>query len=244
MFRWKGKIWPGIHTPIICKELFDQVQEVFASQNRAKTHRHRFAFGNVMRCSRCGCRITAGRIKSRYVYYWCTGFRGKCGQPYVPEGELEPRMREIVSAVRMGEERVAWLTKLLRESHEDEKAYHDTQVKGLTARYEQLQGRLDQIYLDKLDKKIPTELWEQKNTEWRREQEEIQAQLAKHQSANQGYMEEGIRIFELAQRLVPLYVAALPEGKQEILKFLLWNCTLKDATPIPVYRKPFNRPGA
>jgi DNA invertase Pin-like site-specific DNA recombinase len=58
MFRWRGKIWPGIHTPIISKELFDQMQEVFASQNRAKTHRHRFAFGNVLRCSRCGCWIT------------------------------------------------------------------------------------------------------------------------------------------------------------------------------------------
>jgi len=240
MFRWKGKVWPGIHTPIISKELFDQVQEMFASQNRAKTRRHRFAFGNVMRCARCGCRITAGRIKGRYVYYWCTGFRGKCGQPYVPERELEPRMREIVVAVRIGEERVAWLTKLLRESHEDEKAYHDAQIKGFTARYEQLQSRLDQIYLDKLDKKIPTELWEQKSAEWRREQDEIRTQLAKHQNANQGYMEEGIRIFELAQRFVPLYDVARPEEKQEILRFLLLNCTLNDATPTPTYRKPFN----
>ncbi len=32
-----------------------------------------------------------------------------------------------------------------------------------TARYEQLQARLDQIYLDKLDGKVPTELWEQRS---------------------------------------------------------------------------------
>jgi len=240
MFRWKGKIWPGIHTPIISKELFDQVQEVFASQNRAKTRCHRFAFGNLMRCSRCGCRITAGKIKGRYIYYWCTGFRGKCGQPYVSEQKLGPQMHEIVEKVNVGEKKMARLVKLLRESHEDEKNYHDTQLKNLTARYEQLQHRLDQIYLDKLDKKIPTELWEQKSAEWRREQDEVRSQLAKHQNANQSYMEEGIKILELAQRLVPLYVAASSEEKQEILKFLLWNCTLKDATPTPVYRKPFN----
>ena len=84
------------------------------------------------------------------------------------------------------------------------------------------------------------ELWEQKSAEWRREQDEIRAQLGRHQGANQNYMEEGIKILELAQRLVPLYVAGLPDEKQEILKFLLWNCTLNDATPTPVYRKPFN----
>ena len=53
-------------------------------------------------------------------------------------------------------------------------------------------------------------------------------------------MEEEIKILELAQRLVPLYVAALPDEKQEILKFLLWNCSLKDVTPTAVYRKPFS----
>lgn len=240
MFRWKGKIWPGIHEPIISKELFDRVQAVFASQNRAKKQRHSFAFGNLMRCGRCGCRITAGLAKRKYVYYRCTEFRGKCGQPYVSEPALESKMREVVEAVSIGDERMEWLKDLLRQSHQDEQAYHDAQIRGLNGRYAQLQQRLDQIYLDKLDGKVPTELWEQKSAEWRKEQDEIRTQLGRHQQANQGYMEEGIKILELAQRLVPLYVAASSEEKQEILKFLLWNCTLKDATPTPVYRKPFN----
>ncbi len=149
-------------------------------------------------------------------------------------------MREVVEAVLVGDERMEWLKELLRQSHKDEQAYHDAQIKGLNGRYTQLQQRLDQIYLDKLDGKVPTELWEQKSAEWRKEQDEIRQQLGRHQQANQGYMEEGIKILELAQRLVPLYVAGLPDEKQEILKFLLWNCTLKDVTPTPVYRKPFS----
>ena len=153
---------------------------------------------------------------------------------------LVPKMQEIVDAIWIGEERLAWLKELLRQSHKEEQAYHDTQLKSLSGHYEQLQRRLDQIYLDKLDGKIPMELWEQKSAEWRREQDEIRAQLGRHQHANQGYMEEGIKILELTQRLVPLYVAASSEEKQEILKFLLWNCTLKDVTPTAVYRKSFS----
>ena len=39
---------------------------------------------------------------------------------------------------------------------------------------------------------------------------------------------------------VPLYDAATPDEKQQILRFLLLNCTLNDATPTATYRKPFN----
>lgn len=53
-------------------------------------------------------------------------------------------------------------------------------------------------------------------------------------------MEEGIKIFEQAQRLAPLYVAGTDEEKHEILRFLLLNCTLNDVTPTPTYRKPFH----
>ena len=53
-------------------------------------------------------------------------------------------------------------------------------------------------------------------------------------------MKEGIKIFELAQRLAPLYVAGADDEKREILRFLLLNCTLNDVTPTPTYRKPFN----
>ncbi len=240
IFRWKGKLWPGTHPTIISKELFDRVQEVFHNQNRSKKSRHVFAYGNLMNCSRCGCRITAERQKGKYVYYRCTGFRGRCGQPYVPERALEPKMRELVQAVLIGDEKLEWLKGLLRESHTDEKAFHDGQIKALVGRYEQLQQRLDQIYLDKLDGKIPAEFWEQKNSEWRQEQTEVQAKIERHGKANQNYMEEGIKILELAQQAGTLYVAALPEEKREILGFLLLNCNLADTTPMPTYRKPFN----
>ena len=74
---------------------------------------------------------------------------------------------------------------------------------------------------------------------WRLEQEKCQEQLAKHQQANQNYLESGLKILELAKDLEAQYLKANDLQKRQMLKILLSNCTLNDVTPSPTYRKPF-----
>ena len=75
---------------------------------------------------------------------------------------------------------------------------------------------------------------------WRDEQGRIQEQLVKHQKADQSYLEQGVRILELAKNLGTQYVRANDTQKRQMLNILLSNCTLRDATPSPTYRKPFS----
>jgi site-specific DNA recombinase len=78
-FLWKGKLYRGLHEPLISRELFDAVQAVFDQANRPRYTKHQHAFTGLLTCGCCGCAITAEVQKGRYVYYHCTGFRGRCG---------------------------------------------------------------------------------------------------------------------------------------------------------------------
>jgi hypothetical protein len=78
-FLWKGSRYKGLHTPIISMALFEKVQEVFESANRPRYTKRSHAFSGVVACGRCGCAMTAEIKKGRYVYYHCTGARGRCG---------------------------------------------------------------------------------------------------------------------------------------------------------------------
>ena len=49
---------------------------------------HEFAFSGLMACSKCGCSIVGEIKKQRYVYYHCTGYTGKCPEPYAQEEVL------------------------------------------------------------------------------------------------------------------------------------------------------------
>ena len=164
---------------------------------------------------------------------------GICGQAYVREEAIDQQMAELVKAVEIDQERLEWVKKGLKESHQDEQTYHDAQIQGLHVRYEQLQRRLDQIYLDKLDGKITEEFWRERHETWRKEQEEVRATIQRHERANTNYYEEGVGILELAQQAYSLYVGASLQNKRDIVRSLLSNCILSDTTLCPTYRKPY-----
>jgi site-specific DNA recombinase len=122
----------------------------------------------------------------------------------------------------------------------DEKTYHDGMISGLQTQYDKLQHRIDQAYTDKLDGKIPEDLFLRKMNEWREEQSKILSQIQAHQTANHNYLEEGIRLLELANKAYFLYLRQPAHEKARLLKIVQSNCLWNGVSPCPEYRKPFD----
>jgi hypothetical protein len=55
------------------------------------------------------------------------------------------------------------------------------------------------MYVDKLDGKVDGVFFERMSVEWRAEQDRCLWEIERHQSADESYLEEGIRILELAR---------------------------------------------
>ncbi|MFZ5452535.1 MAG: zinc ribbon domain-containing protein [Thermodesulfobacteriota bacterium] len=224
------------------KELFDRVQEVLVEKGRRRTRqqKHHWAFQGLVSCGHCGCALVGEVKKGRYIYYHCTGYRGKCPERYVREEELAEQFGEALRALKLDGEVLSWILTALKGSHKDEKRYHDEIIGNLQKQYSKLQDRLDAMYIDKLDGKIAQEFYDRKNEEWRREQAEILRKIEKHQNANTAYLEEGTRILELAQHAVILYEKQDMPKKRRLLNFVLSISTWKDGRLTPGYRKPFD----
>jgi site-specific DNA recombinase len=142
--------------------------------------------------------------------------------------------------IRLDKEVLDWVVTALKESHCDEKRYHDEMIGKLQKEYQRLQDRIDAMYVDKLDGKIPHEFFERKNSDWRTEQAEILRKIEKHQNANSSYLEEGVQLLELTQKAASLYEKQEMKEKRRILDFLFSNCLWKDGALIANYRKPFD----
>ena len=52
-------------------------------------------------CGHCGCALTAEKKKGRYVYYHCTGHKGKCPEKYVREEVLAEQFGEALKAIKL-----------------------------------------------------------------------------------------------------------------------------------------------
>src|SRR5205809_3327594 len=117
-----------------------------------------------------------------------------------------------------------WVSQALRESHRDEKKFHDDAIARLQREHKRIQDRIDAMYMDKLDSRIDAEFFDRKAAEFRSDQCRLLRDLEVHQTANHGYIEEGIKLLELAQRAHRLFESQPAREKRKLLDFVLSNC--------------------
>ncbi len=241
-FEWAGRVYQGCHQPIVGRELWERVQAILDSrcEKPRRRRKHNFAFSGLIKGGHCGCALVGEIKKGQYVYYHCTGYKGRCPEPYVREEVLEERFGGLLKGLAFDAEILDWVREALRESHEDEKRHHEEAITRLQAEYRRLQARIDAMYVDKLDGRIETEFFERKSAEWRADQDRCQRLIEQHKAANQTYLEEGIRLLELAQSAHRLFLKQEPREKRRLLDFLVSNCTWKDRKLQATFRQPFD----
>jgi site-specific DNA recombinase len=208
-FEWNGKMIQGRHEPLVSVELWERVQGVldgrFAKKHRRVTHD--FAFSGLIACARCGCSVVGEIKKQRYIYYHCTGYADKCqGNPascrrhYVREEVLEQKFTELLGRLQFDNEVLAWVREALHASHSDERRDHEEAIRRLQAEHSRLGDRINAMYLDKLDGRVDDVFFDKMATGWREEQNRHLREIARHEVAEQSYMDEGVQILELAKR--------------------------------------------
>jgi site-specific DNA recombinase len=241
-FEWAGKRYQGIHAPLISQELFTRVQEVLTEKGNRRTRqqKHRWAFQGLLSCGHCGCAFTAEIKKGRYVYYHCTGYKGRCPEKYVREEEIAAQFGVALEAIHLDGDVLTWMVTALKTSHSDTKRYHGEMITALQKQYQRLQHRLDAMYVDKLDGTISQAFFDERSGAWRSEQADILRKIEQHQQANQTYVDEGVRLLELAQRATMLYERQEMREKRRLLDFVFSNSTWQDGHLVQTYRKPFD----
>jgi site-specific DNA recombinase len=241
-FEWNGVSYRGLHEPLVTRELWDRVQEILERRfaKRLRGSKHDFAFSGLIVCGHCGCSLVAEIKKGRYVYYHCTGSKGKCPERYTRQEVLEERFAQLLKGLAFDDEIMAWVAEALRQSHQDERRYHDEAIARLQAEHARLQDRLDAMYVDKLDGRVDVAFFDQKAAEWRSEQRSLLRSIEDHQGANESYLDEGVNLLELAKRAHILFKKQEPCERRRLLDFVVSNCTWKNGEMEATYRQPFD----
>ena len=78
------------------------------------------------------------------------------------------------------------------------------------------------------------------SSEWRAEQDRCLRAIQQHQEANHSYMEEGIRLIELAHGAHNLFQKQDSIEKSRLLGFVVSNCVWKDGELTVQLRQPFD----
>jgi hypothetical protein len=121
-FEYGGVRYKGTHEPLVDLATWQRVQEILDGRHLGKHRKvtHSFAYSGLIKCGHCGCSLVAELKKGRYVYYHCTGYRGKCGETYTPEKTLAEQFAAYFQELVVPAPVLEWLQSEMVESDQAE----------------------------------------------------------------------------------------------------------------------------
>jgi site-specific DNA recombinase len=240
IFGWSGKSYRGTHATFISPALFESVQNVIRGHHKGKYRKHEVAFRGMLTCAYDHCTVTAERKKDKYVYYRCSGYRGRCPLPRFREGQIAEKLGQILKNIHIPDQVVAQLERSLEGDQLQRKNRVDSDRARLELRLDEVRRRIDQAYTDKLDGKISEDFWQRKMIEWQAEEQRVDRALMELEACSDDRLRGAKRILELANKAYFLYFMRKPAEQAELLRMVLLNCAIDGASVYPTYRKPFD----
>ncbi|MBZ9987639.1 zinc ribbon domain-containing protein [Mesorhizobium sp. BH1-1-5] len=185
--------------------------------------------------------------KGKYVYYHCTGHTNKgrggygdCRRKYVREEVLDQAFANLLDRLHFDEEIREWVKAALMASHADEHREHEQAIHRCQVEYKRLEDRLHAMYLDKLDGRIDNAFYDRMSAQWRIEQTRLLCEIERHGSAEESYMEDGIRLLELSRNARRLLAKQPVHEKKRLLNLVLSNCQWNQGEVHAIFRQPFD----
>jgi site-specific DNA recombinase len=240
-FEWGGITYRGIHAPIVSNELFQRVQHALKNHNRGKYGKHDIAFRGMLTCAHDDCTMTTEKKKGKYVYYRCSGYKGKCETPRFTEPEISEKLGDVLKGIYIPDDVLKRIVNALESTQERSKKQHEAEAARLAQRLATVRQKMDRAYDDKLSGAIDEAFWTRKMNDWRNEEQQIQMAIdGLKESKSSDRLLNAKRILELANKASFLYFTQNPVEQAKLLKMVLLNCAIDELSVYPTYRKPFD----
>ena len=242
VFYWNDvKYENASHPAIISKEQFTEVQGKLMKPNKQKSLKGLFPYTGLIRCGLCGCYLTAEIKKKKYIYYHCTGSKGKCPQIYIKQEFIETEIEEMLDGIKLSDEAHQIILQGLRENIKEKIEYHNQRVKQIEAQIDVLQIRLDKAYADKIDGKISEDFWNKNAKAWAEEKERLAMNLVTQQRTDTHFLDTVNLILELSKQATGLFKRQNADERRKLIQLITSNCVLRDEKLHWELAEPFNK---
>ena len=240
-----GRSYPHVHTTLITKSLFGQVQSVKEGFKK-KSFKYSglpFTYRGLFICSDCGCRVTPERKRksgTEYAYYHCTQYHGKHGAEWITEKDIDSQIQSLLETISIPLAVADALMKKLAGSELQRLRIQKLKRDSLIQDIQRLEKRLIHLYDDRLDEIISTEQYIERSTNYKATLEGIRQKLTDEVPEEANLTLNAQKLIHICTNASKYYAVAKLDEKRWILKLLLQNCQLKGKRLLWELKKPFD----
>ena len=237
---WRGKVYQGVHEPLVSEALFRRVQERLSGGRKTCRTKHVFPFRGLLECGYCGCSITATLAKGKYAYYHCTRGRGPCDQSLIRQDRLSEALAGVVEGVHLTGRQIGALLEEMSGDKGRQEKRRLARLDELKTEQRLLEQRLEATYTDKIDGKISERQWLALDEKWSRQAELVRNQITELDVVREPQWQNVEATLKLLERAPKLYSRRNDEERARLVDALVSNCVLRSGNIEPIYRSPFD----
>jgi hypothetical protein len=242
-----GKKYTGSHKPIVSKKLFDDAQRVAERTSRPKSKKLHFTYRGILKCSNCGCNLTASLKKGKHVYYYCTNGKGGCNEHknYLREEDVSEELGKMFREIKFDEKIIDLCYKAKMEELETDNNYFTKVKNDLEKRLEEVKKRKNSLLDLFIDGKIEKDVYDDKKQSLDNEEVEMKQEINELKTK---YGRKGEKTLERTKKILlyPIqgekrFLEADNSKKAEIAKNLLWNASFENKKIANFgFKEPYN----
>jgi site-specific DNA recombinase len=213
-----GEVFPGIHTPLITKSLFDRTQAALHGKLHRKVQVHEFLFRRLLTCKRCG-RSLYGERQKEHAYYRChsPGCRSTCLREEIIENAF---LSKLAPLQFLPGESPYLEAKLAQETAKNREKLRE-QRESVRLQLGQIETRLMRLTDAFIEGNLEKELFEKRKASLLNERLSLQEVLQKlSEDASLNTLKSCL---ELAKAASILYETANELGKRDLVKMVVSN---------------------
>ncbi len=240
-FDWDGVTYRGTHQAFVNRETWERVQTLLDRRVATKQHRVKrdFAFSGFVRCGHCHCCLVGELKKQKYVYYHCTGHRGKCPEPYTREEAMQDQFAASLRRLVMPPQVLTWLQEAMAGSGLSERAARESEVMRLEEQHRRVEAKVEALYEDRLEGRITTEVYDRKVRELRSQSLELLRRIDEIRAGAPAPAIEAIDLMDLTSRAADLFLVQPVDEKQRFLRLVLKSACWQDGQLSTEFEEPF-----
>jgi len=242
-----GHFYEGKHAPLISKQLFDEVQEMLDKKAHIKKQNIPFAFRGILKCSKCGCQLTATKKKGRLTYYYCTNGKGLCDEhkAYLKEEFLSEELVKIFDNLVFDEKLINLVYRAKLQENKSKTSYLDDSILNLNNRLRKLEERKKALLDGYLDKIVLEDDYKAKNKDIESEivvvNKSIKELEARKKNQDYATLERIKNAFLEPKTMKKEFLSKNPDEQRNVLINVLWNASIENKKIANIsYKEPYN----
>ncbi len=193
----------------------------------------------MIRCGHCGCSLVGEVKKGRYVYYLCTGYRGRYPEPYTRPETLEAHFASRLRDLVVPAEVAAWLQDEPITNETREQAATEETLRRNESELQRLDAWLETLYEDRLDHRIDTSTYDRKAAEIRQNQQHLRTRTNEAQSKAMAPATEALDLMLVTSKAAEPFDEQPASEQRRLLRLVLEQTTWQAGELRMCFREPF-----